>query len=295
MRRSLEKFVLNISLNVLTLAVVDVDDSVPIAQSLDETADDALGALGHGVDTNQVERTFGSRHVGEMGMIIRECDSRGGFVSFFIPYVEIDRARLFPTLWDTTPPAYIAPGQTYSAIALDSPVSFEVSVTSFLLPLFTVRLNQTCQKLHLPSRVRTIQKIPDSRLTEYRPGALCPQVKPRQSSDRRARRPQLGCWVGSLPGQGGCSAPVLRHVRPEPWPSDRRNRDHRAHLVPFSAKRGWNYSLYWLEREISKSWCENSREMKLLMRITVCLPRQGNGSPDPRSPDIVHEAGQLSG
>jgi hypothetical protein len=46
------------TLNMLTLAVVDVDDSVPIAQSLGDAADEALGALGCGVDTNQVEGTF---------------------------------------------------------------------------------------------------------------------------------------------------------------------------------------------------------------------------------------------
>ena len=53
-------------LNMLTFAVVDVDDSIPITQSLDEAADEALGALGCGVDANQVEGTFGSRHGDEI-------------------------------------------------------------------------------------------------------------------------------------------------------------------------------------------------------------------------------------
>lgn len=52
------------TLNMLTLAVVDVDDSVPIAQSLGDAADEASGALRSGVDTNQVEGTFRSRHDG---------------------------------------------------------------------------------------------------------------------------------------------------------------------------------------------------------------------------------------
>jgi hypothetical protein len=33
-----------LTLNMLTFAVVDVDDSVPIAQSLGDAADEALGA-----------------------------------------------------------------------------------------------------------------------------------------------------------------------------------------------------------------------------------------------------------
>lgn len=53
-------------LNMLTLAVIDMDNSVPIAQSLDKTADEALGAFGRGVDTNQVEGTLRSRHGGDM-------------------------------------------------------------------------------------------------------------------------------------------------------------------------------------------------------------------------------------
>lgn len=47
---------------MLTLAVVDVDDSVPVTQSLGDAANKALGALGRSVDCDEVERTLGSRH-----------------------------------------------------------------------------------------------------------------------------------------------------------------------------------------------------------------------------------------
>lgn len=99
------------ALNILTLAVVDVDYSVPIAQSLGEAADEALGALGCGVDANQVEGTFGSRHGGEIGRVItyKNATVAGGFI-LFIPQADIGRARHFPTLWDAAPPAYTTPG-----------------------------------------------------------------------------------------------------------------------------------------------------------------------------------------
>lgn len=67
------------TLNMLTLAVVNVDDSVPIAQSLSDAADEALGALGRGVDTNQVEGTFRSRHDGEIVIIITTMRQSLGF------------------------------------------------------------------------------------------------------------------------------------------------------------------------------------------------------------------------
>ena len=71
---------------MLTLAVVDVDDSVPIAQSLGDAADEAPGAFGSGVDTNQVEGAFRSRHDGEIriGIILTKRPSRG-FYSFYSP------------------------------------------------------------------------------------------------------------------------------------------------------------------------------------------------------------------
>jgi hypothetical protein len=34
----------------------------------------------------------------------------------------------------------------------------------------------------------------------------------------RASRSPIRCRIGSLPGQGGCGAPVLRHFGSEPWP-----------------------------------------------------------------------------
>jgi hypothetical protein len=49
---------------MLTFAVVNVDNSILIAQCLGDAADEALGALRRGVDGNQVEGTFGSRHGG---------------------------------------------------------------------------------------------------------------------------------------------------------------------------------------------------------------------------------------
>lgn len=96
---------------MLTLAVVDVDDSVPIAQSLDEAADEALGALGCGVDANQVKGTFRSRHGDEIGRLInyKNATVAGGFI-LFILQADLGRARHFPTLWDAAPPVYTAPG-----------------------------------------------------------------------------------------------------------------------------------------------------------------------------------------
>jgi hypothetical protein len=73
------------TLNMLTLAVVDVDDSVPIAQSLGDAADEALGALGCGVDTNQVEGTFRSRHDDGKRRIIRKTRPSWEFCSFYSP------------------------------------------------------------------------------------------------------------------------------------------------------------------------------------------------------------------
>jgi hypothetical protein len=73
------------TLNMLTLAVVDVDDSVPIAQSLGDAADEALGALGCGVDTNQVEGTFRSRHDDGKLRIIRKTRPSWEFCSFYSP------------------------------------------------------------------------------------------------------------------------------------------------------------------------------------------------------------------
>lgn len=72
------------ALNILTLAVVDVNDSVPIAQSLDEAADEALGALGCGVDANQVEGTFRSRHSDEIRRIINYKNAIIAGISFFL-------------------------------------------------------------------------------------------------------------------------------------------------------------------------------------------------------------------
>lgn len=75
---------MTMTLNMLTLAVVDVDDSVPIAQSLGEAADEALGALGCGVDANQVEGTFRSRHGDEIGRLINYKNATVAGVSFFL-------------------------------------------------------------------------------------------------------------------------------------------------------------------------------------------------------------------
>jgi hypothetical protein len=47
---------------MLTLAVVDVDDRVSVAQCLGDAADEPLRALGRSVDCDEVERTLGSRH-----------------------------------------------------------------------------------------------------------------------------------------------------------------------------------------------------------------------------------------
>lgn len=74
-----------LTLNMLTFAVVDVDDSVPIAQSLGDAADEALGALGCGVDTNQVEGTFRSRHDDGKRRIIRKTRPSWEFCSFYSP------------------------------------------------------------------------------------------------------------------------------------------------------------------------------------------------------------------
>lgn len=225
------------TLNMLTLAVIDVDDSVPIAQSLDEAADEALGALGCSVDANQVEGTFRSRHGGEIGRVINYKNATVARVSFFL-FSKMTSAALA-----TSPHCGMLPLRLIQRRARHTPLSvsiariiFRRSATIYVLPLFILQLIQPCPKSHLPSRVRTLKLTRNSKLTTNRPGALCPQVEPRQGFNRRARRSQVGCWISSLPGQGGYSAPILRHFSPEPWSSNRCDGDHRAHSVPFGAK-----------------------------------------------------------
>lgn len=45
---------------LLTLAIVDVTDGIPVARSIGHTADKLLGALWHSVDSDKSERAFGT-------------------------------------------------------------------------------------------------------------------------------------------------------------------------------------------------------------------------------------------
>jgi hypothetical protein len=173
---------------MLTLAVVDVDDSVPIAQSLGEAADEALGALGCGVDANQMEGTFRSRHSGEIGRVINYKNATLAGVLFFL-FSKLTSAAL------ATSPHCGMLLRLKQRRARHTPLSvsmariiFGGSATIYLLPLFILQLMQPCPKSHLPSRVRTLRLTWNSKLTTNRPGALCPQVEPRQGFNRRARR-----------------------------------------------------------------------------------------------------------
>lgn len=62
---------------MLTLAVVDVDDRVSVAQRLGDAADETLRALGRSVDCDEVERTLGSRHCEIQRLEVENCDNRG--------------------------------------------------------------------------------------------------------------------------------------------------------------------------------------------------------------------------
>lgn len=154
---------MTMTLNMLTLAVVDVDDSVPIAQSLGEAADEALGALGCGVDANQVEGTFRSRHGDEIGRLINYKNATVAGVSFFL-FSKLTSAALA-----TSPHCGMLPLRLIQRRARHTPLSVSIvcvifggSATTYLLPLFILQLIQPCPKLHLPSRVRTFKSILDS-------------------------------------------------------------------------------------------------------------------------------------
>lgn len=125
------------TLNMLTLAVVDVDDSVPIAQSLDEAADEALGAFGCGVDANQVEGTFRSRHSDEIGMLIIYKNVTVVGVSLFL------FSKLASAALATSPHCGILPLRLIQRRARHTPLSVSIvriifggSATIYLLPFF---------------------------------------------------------------------------------------------------------------------------------------------------------------
>lgn len=97
------------SKELLTLAVIDVENSVAVLQAVRKTADETLSALGRSVDSNQAEGTLGSRHGENVKCRTKNPESSPvatsrGFYSFRQP--EPDCVATFPhipLLWVDCP------------------------------------------------------------------------------------------------------------------------------------------------------------------------------------------------